>query len=157
MKSQVLHAVWCNIPGEAAGEIWNWSLLGVKGLNMAQLISCFNMIFTEVCWLVWQQVVHTLLWKYDPHVDTSDPPPLPSGHLTTSEGSRRTKWTIHSMKLFSSFTIALLFSIIYTREGVKEATFTECTVQWNPITKGFQVSKYNRGFGQMGMRKVAVI
>ena len=29
MKSQVLHTVWCNISGEAAGEIWNWSLLGV--------------------------------------------------------------------------------------------------------------------------------
>ena len=32
MKSQVLHTVWCNISGEAAGEIWHWSLLGVKGL-----------------------------------------------------------------------------------------------------------------------------
>ena len=34
MKSQVLHTVWCNISGEAAGEIWHWSLLGVKGLNV---------------------------------------------------------------------------------------------------------------------------
>ena len=33
MKSQVLHTVWCNITGEAAGEIWTWSLLGVKGLR----------------------------------------------------------------------------------------------------------------------------
>ena len=33
MKSQVLSTVWCNISGEAAGKIWNWSLLGVKGLN----------------------------------------------------------------------------------------------------------------------------
>ena len=33
MKSQVLYAVWCNISGEFAGEIWNWSLLGVKGLK----------------------------------------------------------------------------------------------------------------------------
>ena len=31
MKSQVLHTVWCNISGEAAGEILNWSLLGVTG------------------------------------------------------------------------------------------------------------------------------
>ena len=31
MKSQVLHTVWYNITGEAAGEIWTWSLLGVKG------------------------------------------------------------------------------------------------------------------------------
>ena len=30
-KSQVLLTVWCNISGEAAGEIWHWSLLGVKG------------------------------------------------------------------------------------------------------------------------------
>ena len=33
MKSQVLYAVLCNIPGEAVGEIWHWSLLGVKGLK----------------------------------------------------------------------------------------------------------------------------
>ena len=33
MKSQVLHTVWCNIHGEAAGEIWDWSLLGVEGLK----------------------------------------------------------------------------------------------------------------------------
>ena len=33
MKSQVLHTVWCNISGEAAGEFWHWSLLGVKGLT----------------------------------------------------------------------------------------------------------------------------
>ena len=32
--SQVLHTVWCNISGEAAGETWNWSLLGVKGLSV---------------------------------------------------------------------------------------------------------------------------
>ena len=32
MKSQVLHTVWCNITGEATGEIWTWSLLGVKVL-----------------------------------------------------------------------------------------------------------------------------
>ena len=34
MKSQVLHTVWCNISGEAAGEIWYWSLLGMKGLML---------------------------------------------------------------------------------------------------------------------------
>ena len=33
MKSQVLHTVWCNISGGAGGEIWLWSLSGVKGLN----------------------------------------------------------------------------------------------------------------------------
>ena len=34
MKSQVLHTVWCNISCEAAGEIWHWSLSGLKGLTM---------------------------------------------------------------------------------------------------------------------------
>ena len=33
MKSHVLHTVWCNISGEAAGEIGDWSFLGVKGLK----------------------------------------------------------------------------------------------------------------------------
>ena len=34
MKSQVLHTVWCNMTGEATGEIWTWSaLLGVKVLT----------------------------------------------------------------------------------------------------------------------------
>ena len=33
MKSQVLHTVWCDISGEAAEEMWKWSLLRVKGLN----------------------------------------------------------------------------------------------------------------------------
>ena len=32
MKSQVLHTVWCYVSGEAAGEIWNRSLFGVKRL-----------------------------------------------------------------------------------------------------------------------------
>ena len=39
MKSQVLHTVWCNISGEAAGEFWHWSLLGVKGLRVKTLSS----------------------------------------------------------------------------------------------------------------------
>ena len=33
MKSQLLHTLWCNITGEATGESWTWSLLGVKGLK----------------------------------------------------------------------------------------------------------------------------
>ena len=39
MKSQVLHTVWCHISGEAAGEIWSWPLLGVKGLNIYLLFT----------------------------------------------------------------------------------------------------------------------
>ena len=37
MKSQVLHTVWGHISGEAAGEIWNWSLLGVQGSKIRAL------------------------------------------------------------------------------------------------------------------------
>ena len=33
MKSQVLHTVWYYISFEAAGQIWYWSLLGVKGFE----------------------------------------------------------------------------------------------------------------------------
>ena len=36
MKSPVLHTVWCNISGDAAEEIWNWSLSGVKGLTRSR-------------------------------------------------------------------------------------------------------------------------
>ena len=41
MKSQVLLNVWCNISGGAGGEIWHWSLSGVKGLtgNRAQALT----------------------------------------------------------------------------------------------------------------------
>ena len=35
MKSQVLHTAWCYITGEAARQIWHWSLLGVKGLTLS--------------------------------------------------------------------------------------------------------------------------
>ena len=33
MINQILHTLCCNISGEVAGEIWHWSLLGVKGLG----------------------------------------------------------------------------------------------------------------------------
>ena len=45
MENQVLHTVWCYIPGEAAGEIWNWSLLGVKGLSQTSL----RLLKLQVC------------------------------------------------------------------------------------------------------------
>ena len=34
MKGEVPHTVWCNISDKVAGEMWNWSLLGVKGLSL---------------------------------------------------------------------------------------------------------------------------
>ena len=37
MKSQVLHTVWAYISGEAAGEIWHWSLSGVTGLRRVKV------------------------------------------------------------------------------------------------------------------------
>ena len=36
MIRQVLHTVWCNIAGEAAGEIWNWPVLEVKTCNATE-------------------------------------------------------------------------------------------------------------------------
>ena len=46
MKSQVLHTVWRNITGEAAGGIWNWSLLGVEGLDASIF---FIETYLDVC------------------------------------------------------------------------------------------------------------
>ena len=39
MKNHVFHAVWCYISDEAAGEIWNWSLSGVRGFNCSLLVT----------------------------------------------------------------------------------------------------------------------
>ena len=41
--SALWKAVWCYISGEAAREIWNWSLLGMKGLM--SLIKCVSCLF----------------------------------------------------------------------------------------------------------------
>ena len=38
-KTKVIHAVWCNITCEAAGQIWTCSLLGVRGLKQLILLT----------------------------------------------------------------------------------------------------------------------
>ena len=49
MKSQVLLTVWCNISGEAAAEIWNWSVLGVKGLRRSRTnATCYATVLDHV-------------------------------------------------------------------------------------------------------------
>ena len=53
MKSQVLHTVWCHISGEAAGEIWNWSLLGVKGCNVIVIPIVCRHYFPRTCGESW--------------------------------------------------------------------------------------------------------
>ena len=55
MESQVLHTVWCNIAGEAAGEIWNWSFLGVKGLKA----DLDGTTLTHDCRMQLAHVIHT--------------------------------------------------------------------------------------------------
>ena len=56
MKGQVLHTVWDNISGEAAGEIWNWSLLGAKGLTSNIASSNNPLKNTEhSCWAIMLQ------------------------------------------------------------------------------------------------------
>ena len=52
MKSQILHTVWCKIFGKPAGEIWNWSFLGVKGLK--------SFIYMQL-WLIFR-VKQTVPW-----------------------------------------------------------------------------------------------
>ena len=42
MESQVLHTVWCNISGEAEGEIRHWSLLGMTRFNRIGSVSLFS-------------------------------------------------------------------------------------------------------------------
>ena len=52
MKSQILYTVWSFISGEAAGEVWNWSLLGVKGLSpqyWSQWVMLCNRWLTCTC------------------------------------------------------------------------------------------------------------
>ena len=51
MKSQVLLPVWCNISGEAAGEIGDWSPLGLKGwtFSLPSLKSTFSQPFKDKC------------------------------------------------------------------------------------------------------------
>ena len=48
MKSQVLHTVSCNISGEAAGEIWSWSLLAGAGPGLSK--QGFEFVSTEGVW-----------------------------------------------------------------------------------------------------------
>ena len=62
MKSQVLHTVWCNISGEAAGEIWYWSLLVMKGLKrkcVSDAVRIGSVIIFHLSKLWNCQVLHT--------------------------------------------------------------------------------------------------
>ena len=43
------HTVWCYIAGEAAGEIWSWWLLEVKGLRIEWHVVCGNLqMFSQI-------------------------------------------------------------------------------------------------------------
>ena len=59
MKSQVLHTVWCNISGEAAGEVWTWSLLGVKGLILAYCSSSAPLLFNVLSFVCRRRFIIT--------------------------------------------------------------------------------------------------
>ena len=48
MNSHILHTVWCNTSEEAAEEIWNWSLLGVKGLMSEEFFDYEQLIITSL-------------------------------------------------------------------------------------------------------------
>ena len=66
MKSHVLHTVWCYSSGEAAGEIWNWSLLGVKWLILLSLRTLWTTrplvaLFKRLFWLYFVELLSCLL------------------------------------------------------------------------------------------------
>ena len=62
MKSQVLHTVWCNISGEAVGEIWNWTLFGAKGSNAKTLTPLTIWLPVKLSSVRYQTV---LIWQAD--------------------------------------------------------------------------------------------
>ena len=43
-KPNSSYAVWCYISGEAAGEIWDWSLLGVPASRNPELEECPKLV-----------------------------------------------------------------------------------------------------------------
>ena len=44
------NTVWCYISGELAGEMWNWSLLGMKGLKLGtEIFGSFMGCYTHQC------------------------------------------------------------------------------------------------------------
>ena len=62
MKSHVLLTVWCNISGGAGGEIWLWSLSGVKGLNLSQHICELLRVFSRKGFRAAQE--NSTLWPW---------------------------------------------------------------------------------------------
>ena len=81
MKSQIPHTVRCNITGEAAEEIWHWSLLGVKGLkgweNVLLNLGVRNtQIHSARLSCPWEHILTDLyvglrLWKWDRSVNST--------------------------------------------------------------------------------------
>ena len=55
IKNRVLHTVWCNISGEAAGEIQQWSLLGARGLNYDDInpLNGYCIVSSYYAWESW--------------------------------------------------------------------------------------------------------
>ena len=98
-KSQVLHTVWCYIFGEAAGEIWHWSLLGIKiwMLDLHSLGSC-----------CWPQVIH-----YDPF------------QITTSKAERKknanwdSQWNRIGRRCANANHIQFVFKMVHISSVVK--------------------------------------
>ena len=74
MENQVLHTVWCNISGEAAGDIWNWSLLGVEGLRYSTLLTTKRAVLLIVAVWLASFVPHLLLYLTCAEKDPAGPP-----------------------------------------------------------------------------------
>ena len=76
MKSQALLTVWCNISGGAGGEIWHWSLSGVKGLT----------------WDSWIWPLQQSTWPYTPLWGMAGLPPSYGLHCKQAGGQPRFEW-----------------------------------------------------------------
>ena len=94
MKSQGLHTAWCNSSDETAGEIWSWSLLGVKGFYwlmhlLASVRTCGVSLLVCVCGF--QSVIadrfSKLEWEEDSTCDVTSTRGIMRGRQTSARWS----------------------------------------------------------------------
>ena len=97
MKTQVLHTVRCNISGEAAGEFWNWSLSGVKGLNAILWLRSRLVILSSTRWCIfWSRVLQFKNFTNHIHLDAASNLPASSRllHCHFTERVSRNQFSI---------------------------------------------------------------
>ena len=118
MESQVLHTVWRNISGEAAGEIWNWSLLGVKGFKASPLSTWRPLAISQLkafahthgrCYYIdcnWMAVKTLLEVTWDENIRAITPisfNPWDRVRLLPTSDLRSTKWLDPGLRAIARF------------------------------------------------------